>query len=196
MSRDARISSWPPVRVRRTSIKLTARFLTPLQYSFVQEAILKRLQWIWSMAIFVFVLDIIFLVLGTNILATYPALDRTQDYGILFACWAVYEIEHLFYFPICRFFLGKRITIVIKKGNIKISGTFLRKKVSLQHQPSFAIRPFSNASNPIYQNAQQLSLLVAQSRSIKIAEIFGQRQVMQIINNANTAITIAQERGL
>lgn len=83
--------------------------------------------------------------------------------------------------------------MIIKEDRVRIGGWYPRLRMKRDVNLTFATQPIEGAKSEVYQESQQLMLVVDDSRSVKVASIFPTQRARLMVENANMALRLGIE---
>ena len=158
----------------------------------------KPLIILWKLTVFVLLLDyILYLVNGYSYIDRMNNsphhLDRLPIWIGLMILGLVWRFEKKSGHNLTRILLGSRLRMIIKEDRIRIGGWYPRIRMKRDVNLTFASQPIEGAKSDVYQESQQLMLVVDDSRAVKVASIFPTQRARLMVENANMALRLGIE---
>lgn len=193
ISDDDRFFEWPRVYSDSNQYKLKARVLTPLRFCAAQHCFYDPISFIWKLLVFFLIIDSSVIFFGySGFLWSFLPFPRSYFYWILGGGYALWFYEMNFFYPIARLLFGRRIQIFANDGELRIkTGVFRPLTYDLDQPLNFSANEFKLITDKTWHHSLRVELIIQQTKSDAIIEVFDHSMAKKIVTNANMLLQLA-----
>lgn len=181
----------PKLKVGSGVIFLKTRVISPLRLFFLNHTVFWPLSLLWKVLLGFVLGDYALEYFSGESFFSLLLVPREFLACILLVAFIIWCFEKLFRYPLARYILGSHFSIYLSDKHIFLRRGLKRWRFSRHQALSIVTLPIESANTEIYRHSRVLALCIANTRIVKIGEVYDADLCQRISTNADVAIALA-----